>query len=127
MADELPKVIPNTCADVKLLRVSYWPGLGEDSVDIEDLPIIAWTCEKSHGVDDWSLNMIPQTIRPSYGQSMDFVVYGDRHYGADGCYGGRKETIEQALVELRKAQEYEEEEIRERRKKREAAEAKGNA
>jgi hypothetical protein len=106
---DLPKVIPNTCHDVKLLRVSYFGGLGEDSVQVEDLPIIAWTYEKhlvTRDGDDWQLHMTPQTIQTANPQcSMDFIVYGEQHYGLDGRYGGREETIEQALVELRSAHE----------------------
>jgi hypothetical protein len=112
---DLPKVIPNTCQDVKLLRVSLFFE-GEDGTTVEEPPIVAWTYEKAICGKDWQLNMIPQTIRlmnPRY--SMDFIVYGEQHYGPDGRYGGREETIEQALVELRQEQEHRERDIREAR------------
>jgi hypothetical protein len=104
MTGDPPTVIPNTIAGVKLLRVSRYHN-GEDGVTIEDLPIIAWTCEKSDLPNsDGQLVMIPQTIAPMNTTfSMDFIVHGENYCGVwpDTFHGrSREETVRHALWEL---------------------------
>jgi hypothetical protein len=110
MNDDLPKVIPNTCADVKLLRVSRYAG--DNDVRIEELPIVAWTYERSELPNsDGQMYMIPQTIKPMNTTfSKDYIVYGGHYQGEGGFHGqSREETVEHALFELRQEEKWRDE------------------